>query len=460
MGRVVLLGLLLVAILSCRSPYREQIEAPVRTEAWQPGEDWRREPIEVGADKKEGVVVDLPSVLERAGAESLTVKLARARAEVAAADEEELISRFLPRLHPRAAVRRIDGLVQGTQGEFVDVGKQNFFFGGVAELDVDVVGTLHALDAARARTRAASETLKGAGHEALREAARGYYDLVEAHARVEIAMRFRDYARDLVAFTADRERAGVGARADTLRAEALLERAKGHVAETEGLVARASAHLAEVLLLPEDTLLVPSASLAVVQLVDPETPFEALLERARKARPDLAAARSLVEARAADKDRAEDAWLAPHLKLGVAAGAFGINPGNLRDQEDYYAAVEWTWGPGLVAREKAATSRLDAARIALLQRERKAAREILDARARIRAGERAFAAAGVELAKTGEALRLARSRFEAGHGPIMDVLDLERDLAATAQRRVVALIDLNRAHYDLFHAVGASSREF
>ena len=459
MGRIVLPCLLLVAILSCQSRYREAIEAPVRPSAWRPGDERRREPIEIGAEKKGGVVVDLPSVLERAGAESLTVKLARARAETAAADEEELLTRFFPRVHPRAAVRRIDGLVQGTQGEFVEVGKQNFFFGGVAELDVDIVGTLHSLDAARARTRAASETLKGAGHDALREAAQGYYDLVEAHARVEIAARSRDYARDLVAFTSDREQAGVGLRTDTLRAEALLERAKGHVSEAEGLVARASAHLAEILLLPEDTLLVPNASLAVVQMVDPDTPFEVLLERARKTRPDLVAARALAEARGAEKDGAEDAWWTPHLKLGAAVGAFGINPGNLEDQQDYYAALEWTWGPGLVARQRAAASRLDAARIALLQRERKAAREILDARARIRAGDRAFQVAGVELAKTGEALRLARSRFEAGDGPILDVLDLERDLAAAAERRVVALLDLNRAHYDLFHAVGASPVE-
>lgn len=463
-GGVVLLALL--AMSACTSPYRHSIREPIASDAWAPRAVPDPSPPAEGDPPADTVVVpqpttddafpiDLATALRLAGANSLLVGIARERASVAASREEFILSQWFPRAGPQAGFTRIDGLVQGTEGDFVDVGKQNLLLGVGAEWRVNPAATWYAALAARRRTEASTLDIRSTGHDVLRDASQRYYDLVQAHTAIEIANRTLRASRELVEVTKTRERLGVGLRSDIMRAEARMRQTEGQLAGARRDAGVASARLSELLLLDPGARLVPGEkTVGTVTFVDARKPIGELFDRARAHRPDLAAARARLAGAEEAQRGADRAWWWPELAARGVAGAYGQNFGRLHDQETLYFGLEWRFGAGIPAARRAAEAERKAASLTATGTERRALREIQVALARIRAGEATLVAARQERAAAREAVQLARTQLEQGEGLLLTVLDVEAALVRAETAHAAAVLDLNRGHYDLLHAVG------
>ena len=454
----------LAAASACTSPYRGRIREPVPAGAWAPSDavgDGRggevvNDKVVVPVDTaKDAFPVDLATALRLAGAQATVVSIARERAAVAASREELVASQWFPRVGPQLGFTRIDGLVQGTDGAFVDVGKQNLLIGGGAEWRVNPAATWYATLAARRRTEASTFGITAAGHDVLRAAAQGYYDLVQAHTSIQIANRTLRAARELVEVTKTQERLGVGLPIDVLRAEARMRRTEGQLAVAQRDAGVASAGLGELLMLDPATRLVPGEkSVGTVGFVDPLAPLASLYSRAQANRPDLAAARVRL-AGAEDAQRGVDrGWWWPGLAARGVVGAYGPNFGRLDGQETLYFGLEWRFGAGIPAMRREAEARRRLASLAVTKTERQALREIQVARETIRVTRARLVAARHERAAARDGVKLARAQLKRGEGLLLSVLDMEAALVRAETAHAAAVLDLNRAHYDLLHAVG------
>ncbi len=459
----VLVGFLVVG--ACTSPYRDRIREPLASDGWAPRPVAAREGGDAGVapnsvavtvpTSEDAFPIDLSTALGLAGAKGLVIGMARERAVVAVAREELVLSQWFPRAGPHVGFTRIDGLVQGTDGDFVDVGKQNLLLGAGAEWRVNPAATWYASLAARRGTEASTLEITAAGHDVLRVAARGYYDLVQAHTSIAIATRSLLAARELVEVTKTQERLGVGLRSDVLRAEARMRQTEGQLAIAQRDAGVASAVLGELLVLDPGTRLVPGEkSVGTVDFVDASAPLNALFARAQSHRPDLAAARSRLAGAEQSQRGADRAWWWPDLAARGMVGAYGQNFGSLNDQETMYFGLEWRFGAGVPALQREAEAQRRLASLTVTATERRALREIQTAREKIRATGAVLLAAREERTAAREAVQLARAQLTRGEGLLLSVLDVEAALVRAETAHAAAVLDLNRAHYDLLHAVG------
>ena len=300
-------------------------------------------------DAPEGArVIDLHEVLTLAADHGLLPQLSREAAAEARAEEDVARAAWLPRLGLGTSFFQHRGQLQNTEGLFLDVDKQHTFLGADLTLEVDLGEAIFAPRAARERSAAARHAVRAADRDTLAAAAFRYFDLVEAHARLQIAEKAVQHAGELVAHVEARVRGGTGLDADLALAQARLAAARRGRIQAEGETRIASASLAELLQLDASTRLVPAGERpATLELVAPRS-IDELLETARSNRPELAAAAAELRAREEEERAAGRDWWLPELQLSATGGALGPNYGALKDEEIFTAGVRWELGAHLL----------------------------------------------------------------------------------------------------------------
>lgn len=403
-----------------------------------------------------GYEVDLADVLKLAGSQATEIGLARARLDEARARADSELFSFLPEFAPRIAFRRIDGRVQDTGGTFLDVDKQQAAGSIGLELTVRPVDALYRLEAARGHERAAAKTVDAATQTTLLRAAEGYFLLVAASARVRIAQDAVRAARELVQVEKGREEAGAGLPASVARAEARRAETDGGLANAESMVARQSALLVELVALDPMVVLVPRVDDASVpvRLVDASRKLNELIADAKKRRPELGAARAMLDASKAMRAHAGNAWLFPELRLGAAFGTLGDNFADLSQQEDCYAAVQWRIDFGILSRHSVAAARARQAQLVLEATGHAVARSVTTSYRRIGAAQARMRAARREIDAAAKTLDLVRARQAEGENRLLEVLDAQSALTRARTTLVIAVSEHNAAQYALLRAVG------
>ena len=164
------------------------------------------------------VRVDLPTVLRLARDRSLDVALVRERLAEARGRELSAVQRLFPWVTVGARFVVHDGDTQATEGEFVNVDKQNAFLGVGPALQWEPGEAAFAILAARQRTEAGRAASDAAEAGAAVQAGEAYLDLVRAGAALSVAEQASSVAGSLLAETEARVSAGSGFRGDVLRA--------------------------------------------------------------------------------------------------------------------------------------------------------------------------------------------------------------------------------------------------
>jgi len=399
--------------------------------------------------------VDSASVAVLAGERSFDVVRAGLANEAAALEHMQARRARWPALRPHARYYQLDGLTQGTAGEFVEVDKQNLTLGIGFVLELDVIESRARALAAHQARRATELESEGMRRAAVLAAHERLDELVAAQNEVAIAREAFDQAQSITARERDLEEAGAGLAVDRLRAEAQEAGAEGDVLRAEAGFHGASTRLAEALRIdPRITLYAPTPIVAPVDLVSADADLADLIDEALEQRPEVAAALLRVEeARERDSGSREGLWM-PHLIVSTDFDAFGGNAGNLHDRESVMVGLQWDLSPERFGQRDATRLGIRNKELALsYQRESVRASVVRYheigrvSRAAIESAERRITAA----VAAGE---VVNRRREEGAALLVEVLDAQRQVALARKALLEAVLAHNRTQRRLQFALG------
>jgi outer membrane protein TolC len=435
--------------------------------------------------------IDLASALQLAGVQNPQILLARERVVEAVALRQLAAAQLLPTLNAGTNLNNHTGNLQTSAGTIIDVNRGSLYLGlgtgAVGAGTVTIPGLVwngnvsavlfHGL-AARQVVRQREFDSQAIRNRVLLKVAQGYLDLVLAEGRRAVATKTRAEAAEVARVTANFAKAGQGRQADADRAAAELEQRTNDVVEAEGEVATASARLCQLLGLDPSLRLEPVDGSVVPGPIVPEPiPLPELLAIALAQRPELAERQAAIRAAFLELRSAKLLPFSPNVILGYSAGDFGggsnlvqqgiVQPngtvlqqsrfGNYGGRQDFDAVLYWSLrnlGIGNVGLIRLAQSSLRQDELRNL--------EVLD---RIRAEvATAHAKTHVRFAQIETSERAVKRATAAFQEDIVrtkniewlpiELLDSLRLLARSRNAYLNAIIEYNRAHFELYVALG------
>ena len=402
--------------------------------------------------------IDLPSALAVSGARSVDVRLAEAKVDEARQGVYAAYASFLPTATAGITALAHRDALQETNGQFLDVTKQQEYGGGAGQLHWTPGSWIFKGLAAARRTDAAEAATDTARADTTLSVAEGYFELVRARALVAIAQQALDAATELKRVEERKETGGAAVIADVRRAEALVAQDELLLTQADADVAVASARLAAILQLTPNVELSP-VDTAPMQLflVSTDKPLTELLDKAEVARPEIREAQSLIDASEHDLEGTKWGPLFPEIDAGASRGYLGPVLNRADDSTDYVAGVGWKIGPGGLfdlPAINAAAARLRQTRLRLEGLRVEIARQVVEARARAFAADQAVVSARKGVTAAREALRLSTEKFVKGAGILLEVLDAQSALTLAQTSEVEAIVHSDQAQYRLLHAIG------
>lgn len=295
--------------------------------------------------------------------------------------------------------------------------------------------------------------LARAEQDAMAAAATAYFQVLRAEGLAAVARQAEAQARDHLALGRARLAAGAGTRAEVLQLRARIAQAQGELIQAMNGVGAARLALADAVDAPVG--LRPLGAAPAVPAVGDAVEQE--LDEALDRRPEVRTAALKRDADLA-REALEGRALWPQVHGVTRYSQRGFHQGQFLAGVN----VSWTAFDGFRTREKMAAARqsaradqleLELARKAIALEVRRQARNRLDARARI-----ATAREGLRAAE--EAYRIARTRFEAGLGAYVELIDAQGALTQARNTLVLAEDDRRGAEIGLARALGRDLATF
>ena len=411
-----------------------------------------------------GNVIDLPTALRLAGANSLDVQIAREKLAEARAASDSVHQKYFPWIAPTITIRRHENNIQAVNGPILDADKNSLAAGLALTGQVDLGETYYQNLAARQVVRAGEATLITRQREMTYRAAVAYFDLARARAAVsaaeEAARLAGEHARQVVA-TAE---AGLTFQGDAARVSAAHERSELALSRLRAEQRIAAARLAELLHLDPTVELTPAETdLAPLTLTAPGGEVGLLVARALAARSELDEASARLAAAHAARRGADYGPLVPTLGAQAAFGGLGGGPGTTSPghdcdtSNDYALGLSWRIGPGGIfdrARQRETAAR-ERERALELEKARDAIRrQVVEQHARLSSLAEQIELSRKALEAADQAARLSRDRRATGVSAVLEDLQAEDELARGRRDYLATIADYNQAQYAMRFALG------
>jgi outer membrane protein TolC len=293
-----------------------------------------------------------------------------------------------------------------------------------------------AIKQAEANLRSAQLALEAARQDVSQSIALAYVNVLRAERSVEQRQQEVRRNQELVRVAEGQFRAGVVPRADVVRAQAGLAAAEGELIAAQNAVGQTKAVLNAAAGLEPVAPITVTAAPAVPPLTVAAANLSTIVQdrpEVRRAQADVAAAEAaLAVAQGSNNlrvtmDGRATQGFAPTTQTTYSLGGTVSLP--VSDAGRQQASVAEA-----TANLAAAKARIDVSRLSATQQAVTAYISILDARART-------ASARVGLTFAQESQRLAQGRFQAGAGPLLEVIDAQTAL-------IQAEVTLARAEFD------------
>ena len=414
-----------------------------------------------GLLRAEPAYVDVSAVMRLAGANNDEIELARIKHLESLSREKLAWHRFWPSVSLGASYRGHEGRVQDIAGFVFDANKRQYTAGTEILIDWSPGDLYFGALAARQSAAAAGHSAESTRRAIVLEAVQRYYAVLAAEAKLAIIeddLRLTQrYARQLEGAVS----AGTAVRADLLRVQTQLSRAKLSIREGQESRDLAAAALAETLRLPPDAeLRAAKADLVPVTLVEP-IPSSNLIALATQNRPEVRAAQAQAAAASLERERARLAPIIPNLRAGYTGGGLGGgvvgDVGGFGDAHDFVVALGWKVGPGglfdkqtqAVAEAKQSEAALEANRVKAV-----AGREVVEASARAQSALDRIQINDEAVAAAEQMVTLAEERQASQVGVVLEYLLAREELTRAKQDRVTAVTEFNTAQHELRRALG------
>jgi outer membrane protein TolC len=435
--------------------------------------------------------IDLASALQLAGVQNPEILLARERVVEAVALRQLAAAQLLPTLNAGTNVSNHTGSLQTSTGALIDVNRGSLYLGlgsgAVGAGTVTIPGLVWSGNASailfqalasRQVVRQREFDSQAVRNQVLLRVAQAYLDLLLGEGRRAVAAKTRTEAGEVARITANFAKAGQGRQSDADRAAAEFEQRTNDLVQAESDLVTASARLCQVLGLDPSMRLQPVDGWVVPSPIVPEPiPLPELLAIALTQRPELGERQAAIRAAFLELRNAKLLPFSPNLIVGYSAGDFGGGSnlvqqgivqangsvlqqsrfGNYAGRQDFDAVVYWSLrnlGIGNLGLVRVAQSNLRQNELRNV--------EVLD---RIRAEvAMAYAKTHARYAQIETNERAVKSSMQAFQEDItrtrnreglpIEVLDSLRLLGRSRFAYLGAIIDYNRAHFELYVALG------
>lgn len=439
------------------------------------------------------VPIDLGTALRLAGAENPQLLLARARVAEVTAIQQLAAAQLLPNLNAGANYNLHRGPLQQSNGNVLQVHRDALYYGlganAVGAGTVNIPGLNYNANvgagwygflAGRQRLQGIRAAADAVRNDVLLRVCLAYLDLLRGEGRRAVAAKNRDEGAEIARLTAAYARTGQGRKADADRAAVELARRDADLVQAEADTLVASARLCQLVNLDPSTRLKPVDGWVVpAALVPNPTSLGDLLATALLQRPELAARRAEVRAALYELSLAKVLPFSPTVIMGFSAGGFGggsdlvstppgVNAvngqlvtgprfGNFDGRTDFDVAVFWTFrnlGVGNVALARAADSRVRQSKLRELETLNAVRTEVAEAHARVAARFLQIDVLEKAVRASGEAYAQDSARIQGGQGLPLEVVDSLRLLGRSRYEYLDAILDYNRAQFQLWVALG------
>ncbi len=430
--------------------------------------------------------IDLSSALRLAGEQNSEILVAQQRVTEAMAQRQLAAAQFLPTLNGGSSENSHRGTLQQSDGQVIRTNRDSLYVGAgaftVGAGTINIPGVLWTMNLSQGiydylvsrqevdRTGFAGGAVE---QDTLLAVTQAYIELVRMEGQRSVAVQSRNNARELARLTSAYLKTGQGRKADADRAAAELERREAALLRVEGEVGAASARLCRLLHLDPSLRLHALEEHVLPRSIVPEPiPLPELLAIAILNRPELQERRVAAVQALLRLDQARRLPFSPTVYIGYSVGTFGggsetaaappINDprfGNFSGRQDFDVMAYWTLlnlGVGNRALIDAARSRLrstDLEQLAVLDRVRA---EVAAAYAKTHARYAQIRTCELAVASGEEAFREDMNRViaRAEDALPLEVLDSIRLLARSRAEYLDAILDYNRAQFELYVALG------
>jgi len=425
--------------------------------------------------------IDLNTALRLAGAENPELNLARQRVVEAAALRQFAAVQILPSINVGTNYDAHTGTLQQSNGNILSVNRSAVYVGAganaIAAGSVNIPGIvlsgnigqgIFAFLTTRQVVVQRQFASIAARNQVFLQVALAYSELTRAEGLRAVSLQARDEAREVARLTADYAATGEGRKADADRAATELARREGEVLGAEGEILVASAELCRVTNLDPSIRLHPTDAFVVpLPIVPDPQPLSELIALGLLRRPELGERRAAIREALLSLEGSKALPFSPTVLVGLSAGGFGggsnlVRPvfGSMGGRSDLDVLAYWTLqnlGVGNVALIRVADARLKSTKfqeLAVLNRVR-AEVAVAYARTHARYARIMTTEAAVRASQSGfrEDYALTRERGARSVLPI-ELLNNFRLLSESRREYIDAIVDYNRAQFELYVALG------
>lgn len=310
------------------------------------------------------------------------------------------------------------------------------------------------LENARQLLEAASATLDATVQTIFLTTLQSYYAAQAARAALTAAQESEKASRESLSAAEVRYQVGTGTPADRLQAQTAWSQATLNRIKAEGEVRNSLGTLANVMGLDAGQALMLAEIAAVAPDVTFERDIDALIEEARRRRPDLKSAEAQFKAAQSTVDFTRASGL-PTLSLG-AGPTWQESSGISTNGNTIGLTVNVPLFSGFSTTYKVRNAEaLADARAAQRDRVRlQVALDVWKAYQSLTTANQSIRTTIDLLASAEQSARVALGRYKAGVGNILDVLNAQTALASARQQRVQATLDWHVYRATLAQAIG------
>lgn len=435
--------------------------------------------------------IDLSSALQLAGVQNPEMLLARERVVEAVAVRQLAAAQFLPNINLGTNFDNHNGPLQNSLGVIQKVNRGSLYLGlgagavGAGTVTIpglvwngNVSDVLYGALASRQFVRQRELASQAIRNEVLLAVATAYGELLRAECKRAIAIQNRDEAAEVARVTANYAKTGQGRQADADRAATELEQRNADVIKAGAEILTASARLAELLDLdPSVRLHATDGWVLPAPIVPDPVPLNELIAIALTQRPELGSRQAAIRAALMHMRGTKLLPFAPNVILGYSAGTFGggsnlaaegiLQPdGTILQQprfdsfagrQDFDAVLYWSvrnLGVGNLALNRLAESNVRSEQFRTIQVLDRVRSDVAKAHARTHARSAEIETAERAVQSGQRAFQEDFTRTRNREGLPIEVLDSLRLLGRGRYAYLEAIIDYNRAQFELYVALG------
>ncbi len=310
------------------------------------------------------------------------------------------------------------------------------------------------LENARQLLAAASATQDGTVQAVFLAAVQAYYQTQAAQAALDAAREAERAAKTSFAAAEARYLAGSATPADKLQAQTAYSQATLNRITAEGVQKKTGGTLANIIGLDANRSVALAAANTEAIPASFDRDVNALIEEAKRQRPDLIAAEAQVKAAEASADAARAAG---KPSISLTASSTQVNSAGVTSHgsaRGISLSVPLFSGYAPTYRVRAAEAQVEAQQARMERVRSQVALDVWNAWQNLVTATQSLRTTADLLHSAEQSERVALGRYQAGVGSILDVLNAQSALASARQQRIQSTLDWNIGRATLAQAMG------